>query len=558
MLKSLSRRQRHTSPGGLRFVAVSGTTSVTENFYVYEYGDEMLVVDCGIGFSENEAYGADLMLPDFSYVATLKKRLRGILLTHGHEDHIGAVPYLLKELKSKPDVYASPLTIGFVREKFKEHGLDSGVLKAFNPDNASLTLGSFKITPFRVTHSVPDSVGYFIETPEGNLVHVSDFKFDWTPVDGKTFDTKKLSALSSRGVLAMTSDCLGSTSPGYTQSEQSVKARINSIFDGSHGRIFFTTISSNISRMQQAIEVAERHGRKVVFVGRSIENKTEIARSLNQLVVKKSQVISQNQARNYRDSELCYIISGSYGQARSSLFRVVNGEHSTLSFKQSDTVIFSADPAPPGSKEKVDALIDKLFQAGVGVYYYDIQEDLHVSGHGSQEDIKMLLGLVKPRWAIPIGGTIRHMKAYEDLVTKHGQIGKKRVLRLLPGMAAELSTQRAVRRQVYRPKSALLSGDGETVISGETIERRKQLSASGVLAISAGLGGGRLVNIGFAQSGLSGPLEERRSSALRKKLGEIEAGGLTRSELTKKMVQTAKKHFSTKNGNSPVILVVVR
>lgn len=265
----------------VRFVAISGTTDVTENFYVYETEKDLIVVDCGVGFPDPDMLGVDLVIPDFSYVLDKRNKLRGIIITHGHEDHIGALPFLVSEVRAP--IFTTKLVAGFVSLKMQDYGISDFKINIFDPEKDNITLGDFKISPFRTSHSVPDSVGFVIDTPEGKIVHAADYKFDWTPVDGRPFDVSKLSLLCANGVLAVLSDCLGSTSPGYTESEKNIESKIRSIVSEAKGRVFFTTISSNISRIKQALNVAAEMGRKVLILGKSIDSKVKVASQLGYL-----------------------------------------------------------------------------------------------------------------------------------------------------------------------------------------------------------------------------------------------------------------------------------
>src|SRR5581483_5991039 len=296
----------------LKFIPLSGTTGVTENCYVYESGNDMIVVDCGVGFPEPEMYGVDLIIPDFKYVIENKSKLKAIFITHGHEDHIGALPFLLKDVQAP--IYATKLVAAFIADKFEDYGMRVPKINIIDPDRDVIAAGVFKVSSFRVSHSVPDGVGYCIETTEGKAFHVPDYKFDWTPVDGRPFDVRRAAMLAQSDSLLLASDALGATSPGHTESELSIEQRLQSIFEKSKGQIFFTTISSNISRMQQAINIASHLGRKVVFVGRSIDRKADIAKRLGYLNYPNDTVISSKQASRLNDNQIMYIISGSYGQ----------------------------------------------------------------------------------------------------------------------------------------------------------------------------------------------------------------------------------------------------
>src|SRR3989339_193630 len=279
---------------GLKFIVISGTTGVTENCYVYEWQDEMIVVDCGVGFPDPEMLGVDLVIPDFTYLRKNKNKLKGILISHGHEDHLGSLPFLFKDVEVP--IYSTKLVAGFIEDKFLDYGMKIPKITVFNPERDTFAVGPFRISPFRVSHSVPDGVGYCIDTPIGKIFHVPDYKFDWTPVDGRPFDIARAAMLSQGGVLALASDSLGSTTEGYTKSEKEIETKVESIARGASKKILFTTISSNISRIKQALNVASKLSRKVVIVGRSIEKKVEIAKRLGYLEFKSDLLISPKAA----------------------------------------------------------------------------------------------------------------------------------------------------------------------------------------------------------------------------------------------------------------------
>lgn len=544
----------------LRFVALSGTTGVTENCYVYESGDDMIVVDCGVGFPEADMYGVDLVLPDFTYIRKNAHKLRAIVITHGHEDHIGAIPFLLKDIPVP--VYASPLTIGFIKDKLMDYKIQNAKLVTFNPEKDTVTIGAFKITPFRVSHSVPDACGLCIDTPEGKIFHVPDYKFDWTPVDGKPFDVAKASLLASGGVLALASDSLGSTSPGYTESESTLEHIIENIVGRATGLVYFTTISSNISRMQQALNAAERHNRKVCFIGRSIIKKTEIAQKIGYIKYPKHLVVSTQEAKKLPKDKIMYIISGSYGQAGSALYRVTMGEHDYLSVSEGDTVVFSADPAPPGAKANVDFLVDRLLEADVDVHYYDMQENLHVSGHGSQEDIKMLMGIIKPKFVIPIGGTIRHMRAYADIAQAMGHKSHE-ILELTAGETVEFSEGRVRKGEKIQVKEVLVDGL-EVGDVGQVVLRDRQILASdGIAIVVIGfdtakkeiVGEPEIISRGFVFEKKRKNFLTESGSKLVKYLSKKRI--VNNSLLKREAVDYLERYFFDQTGRRPMILPVV-
>ncbi len=544
----------------LKFIAVSGTTSVTENLYIYEYGNDMVVLDCGVGFPEPEMYGVDLVVPDTTYIKENKHKLKGVLITHGHEDHMGGLPFLLKDVNVP--VYSTKLVAGFIEEKLSDHGLDRVKIHVFDPEKDTISLGAFKITPFRVSHSVPDGVGFAIDTPEGRVYHIPDYKFDWTPVDGKPFDIRRLASLANEPTLALASDALGSTSPGYTESEREIEGRIEIIAREAKKRIYFTTISSNISRVQQALNVAARLNRKVVFIGRSIDRKAKIAESLGYLNFPKGCVISPKQADKLPLNQVWYIISGSYGQPGSALYRTAIGEHQFLSIDEEDVVIFSSDPAPPGSKANVDFVVDKLIEKNAIVHYYDIQEDIYVSGHGSIKDIEMLFAILRPKYFIPIGGTKRHMRAYSHLAQNMGASANQ-VFELTSGQVLEFSNKNARITGKIPVRDILVDGLGIGDVGNVVLRDRQVLAKDGVAIVMLQIDRreGRLISVpevisrGFVY-------EEKEKGFLmesgRKLREQIDKKGKTSSrEARDAAIDFLEKYFFDVTGRRPMVLPVV-
>jgi ribonuclease J len=543
----------------LKFIAISGTTDVTQNLYVYEYGDDMIIVDCGVGFPESEMYGVDLVIPDFTYIRQNAQKLRGVLITHGHEDHFGALPFLLKEFTVP--IYATKLVAGFIEDKFADYGIKQEV-KVFDPDRDMVNIGVFKITPFRTSHSVPDSVGYAIDTPEGRAFHIPDYKFDWTPVDGRPFDIAKLSILASEGALLLASDSLGSTSLGYTRSERDIESRVENVASSARGKILFTTISSNISRMQQAINVANKLKRKVVLVGRSIDSKMTIAKNFGYVNYPVGTVIPMKKARGVPREKLMYIISGSYGQPGSALDRVSQGEHDYVKVEPGDTVIFSGDPAPPGTKTSVDALVDRFIEAEVDVHYYDLQEDLHVSGHGSCEDIKMLMSIVHPKHLTPIGGSVRHNREYRNIAVALGH-KQEDVFELAAGESIEFKEGNARRGAKVESKTILVDGLGIGDVGSHVLRDRKRLSQDGVVIVLIQIDKAEkslvdrpeVISRGFVFEKAKGDLLQLAESQLykeiikRKLLDSISAKTAT--------VDFLERFFDREIGRRPMILPVV-
>ncbi|MBL7036373.1 ribonuclease J [Candidatus Microgenomates bacterium] len=465
----------------LKFTALSGTISVTENLYVYETKNDMLVVDCGVGFPDLEMPGIELVLPDFSYIVKNKAKLRGIVLSQGHEDHIGAVPYLLQEV-SVP-VWGAPLTVEFLQEKFRDFKISKTDLRTFHPERDEFEVGSFKVSPFRVTHSLPDACGFAIDTPAGRIFHVPEHKMNQDPVDGMPFDIARAKKLAGeKENLFLASDCLGANKPGFTESEQDIEKNMLAIVQKAKQAVFTTAISSNIGRFQQMVNVAQKTGRKVIFVGRSIITKTQKAHKLGYLKYLPGSVIQLRDAQQYGPHQLMYVVSGCYGQEGSSLYRLSTGEYDGMETAEGDMMVFSANPAPPHTKESQNSMVDDLIDRGVDVHYHEVDEGLYVSGHGKQEDIKALFNIVKPKYFIPIGGEIRYMHAYEKLVLAEGH-SKDQVFKLKPGDNITFEGDKVTKGQRIHIKSVLVHGRGIGDIGKVVLGDRSVLGTEGVVVI---------------------------------------------------------------------------
>jgi len=538
----------------LRFIPLGGTEGVNKNMYLYEYGKDILIVDCGLGFPDQkqEILGVERVLPDFSYLFDKAYRIRGVLITHGHEDHFGALPYFLSEINIP--VFCTKLVGGFIKNALKEFGL-SVPLYIFSPEKDIFSLGAFEIVPFRVNHSVPDSVGYVIKTPIGKIFHISDFKFDWTPVMDLPFDMAKVSQQASKGALVLLSDCLGVNNEGSTQSEKTIADTFRLLLSKAKNQVLITTISSNISRIQQAIDVSLAAGRKIAIIGRSLKEKVAVAKKLGYLKLGEENIIGEKKAKNFPQNKLTYLVSGSYGQEESALFRIAYDDHQSVALQKGALVIFSADPAPPGTKIFVDALVDQLIKKGADVHYYDIQENLHVSGHASKEDLASLISLVKPKFFIPIGGTLRHMHSFKGLVEEMGQNPRK-VFELSEGQVVEFSDNQARLAKKIKLKEVLLSGLGK--IDEKTLRERQRLSQSGVVFISVSLG--KEVGVKITSSGFV--LREDYPNLFREVkegVGEVLASHRKRLSdvrfLETKIRESSENFFLKTTGVKPTVLV---
>ncbi|MEX2012970.1 MAG: ribonuclease J, partial [Candidatus Levyibacteriota bacterium] len=401
----------------ISLIPLGGVGDVTRNMYVYEYKDQILIVDCGLGFADESMLGVDLLLPDVSYLVSTKKKIVGLVLTHGHEDHIGALPFILPQLPKIP-VYGSPLTAALANEKLIEFGSGDRV-RTVPFENNTVSLGDFTCSFIRVTHSVPDTSHIFIQTPAGNFYHGSDYKFEDEPYDGKLTDFEKIKKYSEQGVLALLTDCLGSERKGRTKSESTILPTFREEIQRCRGKFILTTYSSNIARLNQIIEVSEAQGRKVCFVGRSLIKTKDVSRKLGYLKIKQGTEVEVSDLKGYPDNRLTLIIAGSQGQENSGMSRVANGEHRDIKLSKNDTVIFSSDPIP-GNEIMVFELIDTIAKKGCRVLYSGYKENVHVSGHASQDEMLELMSMTRPKNLIPIGGNFRHMAAYRDLAENNG------------------------------------------------------------------------------------------------------------------------------------------
>ena len=411
------KRQKIDGSNKLRFVPLGGNGQVTKNMFVYEYGNDIILVDCGMGFPTEMLYGVDMVIPDVSYLADKRQKIRGFLITHGHEDHIGALPYIIDKIPVP--IYATKLTIGLIKVRLKEAGkLQLANFVQVEP-RKKYQLGSFFVEPFRVSHSIPDSVGYAITTPLGTVIHTGDYKFDPSPIDGRTTDVECLTKYGNSRVLALMSDCLRSEKPGMTLSESTIKERFDESMRGAVGRVIITTFSSNVSRIQQAIDASLKHNRRVAIIGRSMEQNVQVAVELGYLRFPSDILVKVDKIDSIPDRNLTLVVAGSQGQPGSALSRIASGDHKYITIKEGDLIIFSADPIP-GNQDAAYETIDNLSRLGAVIKYSDITSDFHVSGHGAQNELLLMLSLTKPKYLVPISGMHRQMHQFAQLAQNVG------------------------------------------------------------------------------------------------------------------------------------------
>jgi ribonuclease J len=400
----------------LRIVPLGGLGEIGKNMATIEYENEILIIDAGIMFPENDMWGVDAIIPDYNYLQDKKDRIKAVLVTHGHEDHVGALPHLMREIKAP--IYATPLTIGLIEVKLRQARLLQETKLNTIQAGSKFTIGSFTIEPFHVAHSIPDCVGFGITTPVGLIVHTGDYKFDHTPVDGWPPDFAKIAEFSQRGVLCLMADSTNADRPGWTASEMVIMAAFEDIFSSAPGRIIVATFASLISRIQQVANTSMKYGRKLAITGRSMRDNTRMARRLGYLDIPDDLLIDIDQVDSFPPEKVTIMATGSQGEPAAVVGRLAAGRHSRLSIQEGDTVVLSAHPIP-GNEEMIYRIINRLYQRGADVYYENIAK-VHVSGHASQEEMKLMINLVRPKFLIPIHGELRHLKEHARLAEQLG------------------------------------------------------------------------------------------------------------------------------------------
>lgn len=461
----------------IRVVPLGGLGEVGKNMMVVEYGDDIIIIDAGVMFPDDEMFGVDLVIPDTGYLADKKDRIRAILITHGHEDHVGGLPYILPMLDFPP-LYATRLTYGLIQVKLKEHRLvDKTTMNVLMPGE-QVRLGSFVAEFFRVNHSIPDAVGVILHTPLGNLVHTGDYKFDYTPVDGKPADFGLLARLGKEGVLLMMGDSTRIESVGYTPSERVIDDSFDKIFANAPGRIMIATFASLISRVQQVVNTAARYDRFVALVGRSMINNVQIASELGYLDIPKGMLIRAEDINKFNPEQIVIICTGSQGEPTSALTRIANRDHRLIRVQRGDTIILSATPIP-GNEKMINRTINNLFRQGAEVYYQAIS-NVHVSGHAAQEELKLMLSLLQPRFFMPIHGEYRQLVLHAKMGKTLG-IPEERIVVAEDGDIIEL-TQDAI-QIVDHVTAGNVFVDGLSVgdVGQIVLRDRKVLSQDGIL-----------------------------------------------------------------------------
>jgi ribonuclease J len=469
-------KENNTDVKGVKIIPLGGLEQIGMNITAFEYEDSIIVVDCGLSFPEDDMLGIDLVIPDVTYLKENISKVKGFVITHGHEDHIGALPYILRDINVP--IYATKLTIGIIENKLKEHNLLKNTKRKVIKYGQSINLGCFRIEFIRSNHSIADAAALAIFTPAGIIVHTGDFKVDYTPVFGSTIDLQRFGELGKKGVLALMCDSTNVERPGYTPSERTVGKTFDNIFAESvHNRIIVATFASNVDRVQQIVNSAEKYGRKVIIEGRSMVNIITTASELGYINMPNNIMIDIEQMKNYPDEKIVLITTGSQGEVMAALPRMAASIHKKLSIKPGDTVILSSTPIP-GNEKPVSKVINDLSMKGAKVIF----QDTHVSGHACQEEIKLIYALTKPKYAIPVHGEYRHLMKHAELAQSMG-IPKENTFIISSGDVMEVSDQRAAVVGKVQAQGIFVDGLGVGDVGNIVLRDRQHLSENGLLIV---------------------------------------------------------------------------
>ncbi|MDP3998459.1 MAG: ribonuclease J [bacterium] len=540
----------------LKIISLGGFGQVTNNMFVYETERNILLVDCGMGFPTEEMLGVDLTIPDTSYLDTRKEKIRGLILTHGHDDHIGALPYILPRLPKIP-IFGSRWALALAKDKLRERGFGANFEEV--NQKSKISLGEFKIEFVEMTHSIPETLHLVITTPFGIFYHAPDFKMDLTPVMGKPADQNLIADFGKRGVLCLLSDCLRAEKQGFTPSESKLEEMFEREIEDCKGRFFVTTMSSNISRFKQAIDVSLRNKRRIVLVGRSVDKNITLALKLRYLNYSSDVFVPLKDCNKFPPSGLTLLVAGSQGQPGSALERIVADEHE-IKIKPEDKIVFSTDYIP-GNELQVYSLIDDILRIGAQVAYADIASDVHVSGHGQSQDLKKLLELVKPKYVIPIGGNLRHMVAYRKMA---GQVNYQEQNILVPknGEVIEFANERASFKKKIPTRTIMIDALGVGDVGNVVLRDRQVLSSEGMVVIIVQLEQGTLklveepdiISRGFVYARESESLifeakREIKRVVARQKVPEVRF-------LRRSLQEALERFFYNQTGRQPMVLTV--
>ena len=546
----------------LKIIPLGGLHEIGKNITVFEYENEMIVVDCGLSFPEDDMLGVDLVIPDITYLEQNVNRIKGLVITHGHEDHIGSVPYLLKKINIP--IYATKLTAGLIKNKLEEHKLVASTKLIEVNQGQTISLGkNFKVEFIRSSHSIPDSVMLAITTPAGTVLHTGDFKVDFTPIDGKLMDLGRIAELGHQGILALMSDSTNSERKGFTMSESSVGEVFDKLFLHCTKRIVVATFASNVHRVQQIVNCAIKYGRKIAVCGRSMINMITTARELGFIKCPENLFIDIDMIKNYPDEQLVIITTGSQGETMSALTRMANGEHRKVKITPNDLIIISATPIP-GNEKYVSKVIDDLMQIGAEVVYSSL-EDVHVSGHACQEEQKLIIALAKPKYFIPVHGEYRQLIAHSETAQSMG-IAKENIIMMQNGKVLEIGEDGVEFTGVVPNGRVLVDGLGVGDVGNIVLRDRQHLSQDGliiiVLTMDSGTGevvsGPDVISRGFVYVRESENLMDEVKAVVRKEIKKCEENGVRDWSTIKTSVRdNLKDYVFAKTKRNPMIIPII-
>ena len=545
----------------VKIIPLGGVNEIGKNLTAIEYKNDIVVIDCGLKFPDEDMFGIDLVIPDITYLMKNKEKVSGIFLTHGHEDHIGALPYVLKQLNVP--VYGTKLTLGIVETKLKEHGLLSTTELIRVKPRDVIRLNSVSVEFIKTNHSIADSVAIAIHTPLGVVLHTGDFKVDYTPIDGEPMDFARFAELGKKGVLAMMADSTNVEKPGYTKSEKIVGESLTRIFGKTKGRIIIATFASNIHRIQQIIDAAAVYGRKVAVSGRSMENIINVAVELGYIEVNEDNLVSIDQINKYNNDQVVIITTGSQGEPMSALSRMAASEHRKINIVEGDTIIISATPIP-GNEKLVSKVINQLFKKGAEVIYSS-QENIHVSGHACQEELKLMQTLVKPKNFIPVHGEYRHLKQHGELAIKLG-LNPKNVIIPEVGDIIEVTRSGIKKNGSVISGQIFVDGLGVGDVGNIVLRDRKHLSQDGILTVVVTLSketkgivaGPDIISRGFVYVRESEGLMDEAKDIVRDIILECEEKGITDwATLKSNDRDELRSYLYEKTKRKPMILPII-
>ena len=545
----------------LKIIALGGLDEIGKNITVFEYEDEIVLVDCGLEFPEDDMLGVDLVIPDVTYLIKNKDKIKGLVITHGHEDHIGAIPYVLKQVNMP--IYATRLTVKLIEHKLEEHHIRNQVKVNVVNQGETVNFGKMQVEFIRSSHSIPDAVMLAIHTPVGTVVHTGDFKVDYTPIDGQEMDLGRIAELGNRGVLALLSDSTNSERKGFTMSEKSIGPVFDNLFEGCKKRIVVATFASNVHRVQQIVNSAVKFGRKIAVSGRSMINMIEAARELNYIDAPDDLFIDIDMIKNYTDEQLVIITTGSQGETMSALTRMANGEHKKVTITGNDLVIISANPIP-GNEKSVSKVIDQLMKIGAEVVYSTLA-DVHVSGHACQEEQKLIMALVRPKYFLPVHGEYRQLMAHRDTAIEMG-IPKDNIFITGNGRVLELNENEAKFNGTVPSGRVMVDGLGVGDVGNIVLRDRQHLSQDGLIVIVMTMdnqtgeivAGPDVISRGFVYVRESENLMEDVKSFIREEIHELENNHIRDWSTIKSTLKDDVRDFVfDRTKRNPMILPII-